>query len=118
MKEEIGIVFDTVRDVASTTDEVVDTLDTVKDICDGACVALGAASVIPGAAAITGPVIGMYNTVRPTLSTVIDVGQVISEFMSTACEVMDALEAALEGEFEEFASEAVALAQKAMKEDD
>jgi hypothetical protein len=114
--ETIGMVFDVVRDVVDGANDVFNTMDTVKDICDGTCVVLGAVSAIPGAAAITGPVIGIYNGIRPTLVVVIDVGGTVIEVLNIAVNVMDALDNLLEGDFEGFASEASSLAQKAFSD--
>jgi hypothetical protein len=113
MAEELGVVFDTIRDVIGTASDVLSTLNTVQDVCDGTCVALGAASVIPGAAAFTGPVITVYQSMRPTLVTVIDVGGAVVQFMGIAMDVLDAADAAISGDFEKFASEAAGLASQA-----
>jgi hypothetical protein len=116
MADELGIAFDAVREVTVTANEIFDTMTTIRDICDGTCAALGAASAIPGAAAVTGPVISTYTSIRPTLSTVISVGGTICEFMNAVLEVMNEVDAALEGDFEQFAAEALELAQKATTE--
>jgi hypothetical protein len=116
MSDELGMAFDAIRDVAGVANDIFDTLNTVQDICDGTCAALGAASVIPGAAAITGPVISVYMSMRPTLVTVIDVGGTVVEFMNIGIQVIDAADALMEGNFEAFASEAGSLAQQAMND--
>ena len=114
MADELGIAFDTIRDVASTASDILSTLNTVQDICDGTCVALGVVSAIPGAAAFTGPVISLYNSIRPTLVTVIDVGGTVVQFMSIAIDVLDAADALISGDFETFANEAAGIAQGAI----
>lgn len=114
MADEIGVVFDTIRDVVGTASDVLSTLNTIQDVCDGTCVALGVASAIPGAAAFTGPVITVYQSMRPTLVTVIDVGGAVVQYMDIAMNVLDAADAAISGDFEKFASEAQGLASTAM----
>ncbi len=114
MADELGMVFDTVRDIAGTAGDVMSTLQTGMDICDGAAAALTAASAIPGAAAITGPILGIYTPMRPTLGNVIEIGNAVCQYMKIAIQVMDAADSLIEGDFEGFASEAVGLAQQAM----
>jgi len=111
--DELGAAFDAIRDVARTAGEIFDALQTGKDVCDGACVVLGAVSVIPGAAAFTGPVIGIYQSMRPALVAVIDVGGSIIQVMGIVIDVMDALDSAIQGDFEGFINEASGLAQQA-----
>jgi len=112
--DELGATFDVIRDISKTAADVFDTMNTIQDICDGTCAALSAASVIPGAAAVTGPVIGTYMSIRPTLVTVIDVGGTIVQFMAIACEVLDAVDALMSGDFVTFANEAMGVAEMAM----
>lgn len=116
MADSIGIAVDTVRDITGPVGDVFSTLSTVQDICDGTSIALGAASIIPGAAAVTGPIIGVYEAIRPTLGEVIDFGSTVLDFMNTAIQVMEELDAAISGDFEQFASDAMAMAQKAMSD--
>jgi hypothetical protein len=111
--DTLGIVFDTIRDVISTASDVISTLNTVQDICDGTCVALGIVSAIPGAAAFTGPVISLYQSMRPALVTVIDVGGAVVQFLGIAIDVLEGVDALIQGDFDRFASEAAGLAQGA-----
>lgn len=113
MADEMGMAFDEVKSVASAAADIFSTLQTIRDICDGTCAALAVASAIPGAAAITGPVINTFMSIRPTLSSVIAVGDSVSTFLGTAVSVMEGADALVDGKMDAFVNEASALAQQA-----
>jgi hypothetical protein len=105
--EEIGMVYDTISDVAGFVIDVSDTLDTVKTICDAVEVALSAASAIPGAAAVTGPVISMYESIKPTLSTLIDLTEMVAGYLRKIIEILQTADQVCQGKFESLAGEAL-----------
>jgi spore germination protein YaaH len=98
---EIGMVYDTMQSTARAVGDTADTLDTIMSICDGAVVALGVASAIPGAAAATGPVISVYESIRPTLSTVIDVCQAVDDYMLRAVQVVQNADDICQGKWQQ-----------------
>lgn len=105
--EEIGMVYDTLRDVAGYVIDVSDTMDTIKTICDAVEVALAAASAIPGAAAVTGPVISLYESIKPALSTIITLLQTVSEYLKMVINIVSAADQACRGKFENLAGQAL-----------
>ena len=105
--EEIGMVYDTLMDVAKVVVDVSDTMDTIKTICDAVEVALAAASAIPGAAAVTGPVISLYELVKPALSTVIELLSIIGDYLKMIIELVQGIDAACQGKFQQLAGQAL-----------
>lgn len=103
---EIGMVYDTVNQVAQGVGDVVDVLSTGRDVCDGVMAALSACSVIPGAVAVTGPVIATYESIRPTVVAVIDIGGVVVDYLKIATQVVQAADDVCQGKFTNLASEA------------
>jgi phage-related protein len=103
--EEIGMVYDTLMDVAKSVVDVSDTMDTIKTICDAVEVALAAASAIPGAAAVTGPVISLYESIKPALSTVIDLLSIIGDYLKMIIQLVQGIDAACQGKFQQLAGQ-------------
>ena len=92
MSDDIGMAYDNVVTTAHEIREVADTMETIKEICDAAVIALGADSVIPGAAAVTGPVIGVYESIAPTLGQVIDLCQLVDDYLRRATQAMQTVD--------------------------
>jgi uncharacterized protein YukE len=96
---EIGMAYQNITTTAHEIREAADTLETVKNICDGAVVAMSAVSWVPGAAAVTGPVIGVYESVAPTLGEVIDLCQLVDDYLKMATQVMQNVDDVCSGNF-------------------
>ncbi len=105
--EEFGMVYDTLMDVARFVVDVSDTMDTIKTVCDVVEVALGVASAIPGAAAVTGPVISLYESIKPALNAVIELLGIIGDFLRMIIEIVQAIDMALQGKWQQLAGEAL-----------
>lgn len=103
--DEIGMVYDTIQDIAKYVIDVSDTLDTIKTICDAVEIALAAASAIPGAAAVTGPVISLYESIKPTLSTLIDLASMVGDYLRKIIEIIQAADQVCQGKFMQLANQ-------------
>lgn len=111
--EEFGMVYETLMDVARFVVDVSDTMDTIKTVCDAVEVALMAASAIPGAAAVTGPVISLYESIKPALNTVIELLGVIGDFLKTIIDLVQTIDQALQGKWQQLANMALSSFQSA-----
>lgn len=105
--EEFGMVYETLMDVAKFVVDVSDTMDTIKTICDVVEVALAAASAIPGAAIVTGPVISLYESIKPALSTVIELLGIIGDFLKMIIELVQTIDTMLQGKWMQLAGQAL-----------
>ncbi len=90
MSDGIGMVYDDVIGTAHEIRQIADTVETIKNICDGVEGALIAASAIPGAAAVTGPVVSIYQSVAPTIGEVIDLCQMVDNYLQSVTQLVQA----------------------------
>ncbi len=109
--EEIGMIYGTVADIAKYVIDVSDTLDTGKTICDVVEGVLAAASAIPYAAAITGPVIAIYEEIKPTLSMLIDLTKMVADYLKMIIQIMQTADQVCQGKFEGLASQGLSSLQ-------
>lgn len=99
MSDGIGMVYNDVISTAHDIRGIADTVETIKSICDGVEAALIGASAIPGAAAVTGPVISIYESVAPTIGEIINLIQMVDEYLRGTTELMQAADAECAGYF-------------------
>lgn len=109
--EEIGMMYDSVYDISQYVIDVSDTLDTAKTICDAVEAALLAASAIPGAAAVTGPVISIYESIKPTLSMLIDLTNMVASYLKTIIQMMQTADQVCQGKFDGLAAQGLSSLQ-------
>jgi hypothetical protein len=105
--EEFGMVYETLMDVAKFVIDVSDTMDTIKTICDVVEGVLAAASAIPGAAVVTGPVISLYESIKPALNAVIELLGIVGDFLKVVIEIVQAIDMALQGKWMQLANTAL-----------
>ncbi len=105
--EEFGMVYDTLMDVAKFVVDVSDTMDTIKTVCDVVEGVLAAASAIPGAAVVTGPVISLYESIKPALNAIIELLGIIGDFLRMIIELVEAIDMALQGKWQQLAGQAL-----------
>jgi hypothetical protein len=103
---ELGMIYDEVVGVAQEMGEVSSVLGTGRDVCDGVTAALSACSAIPGAVAVTGPVIATYESIRPTLSAVIDICQAVNAYLKLTTQIVQGADQVCQGNFQPLAQEA------------
>ncbi len=97
---EIGVVSDSMMDAVNGVSSVADTIGTVKNICDVTAGFLTAASAVPAAGIACGTVATVYfSSVEPVLAEVLDICNIICDYMKTVYTVMETADDVCENKF-------------------